>query len=159
MTVQILAVGKLKEGYLREASSEYSKRLGAFCKLTITELEEYKLPDNPSPAHIMAGLEEEGKRILAKVVQGSYIIPLCIEGKQLSSEELSGTLDSIAIGGISAVTFVIGGSHGLSDMVKAQAKLKLSMSKMTFPHQLARIMLLEQIYRSFSISTGGKYHK
>ncbi len=159
LSVHILAVGKLKESYLREASAEYQKRLGAFCKLTITEIEEYKLPDRPSEAQIRAGMEEEGKRILQKLPAGCCPIMLCIEGKQLSSEELAGRMAELSIQGVSSIAFVIGGSCGLSDQVKAAARMKLSMSKMTFPHQLARVMLLEQIYRAFSIQAGTRYHK
>ena len=159
LSIHILAVGKLKESYLREACQEYQKRLGAFCKLTITEIEEYKLPDRPSEAQIRAGMEEEGKRILAKLPSGSYPIMLCIEGKQLPSEELAARMEELSVQGTSTIAFVIGGSCGLSDSVKAAARMKLSMSKMTFPHQLARVMLLEQIYRAFSINAGTRYHK
>lgn len=159
MTINLIAVGKLKESYLRQAQDEYTKRLGAFCKLNIIEIDEEKLSQNYSQAHIDAVIEEEGKRILQKVPQGSTVIPLCIEGRQISSEELSDSLESMAVSGVSNISLVIGGSHGLSQAVKNAGKLKLSMSKMTFPHQLARIMLLEQVYRAFSISAGTKYHK
>ena len=137
LTVTLICIGKLKEKYLRDACAEYEKRLRGFCKLHILELKEYKLPDNPS--------ESEIKR--------------CIEGEQYSSPSLAKEMEKISLSGQSGITFIIGGSFGLSDEVKAMGKLKLSMSEMTFPHQLARVMLLEQIYRCFQINTNGKYHK
>lgn len=159
ISVNIICVGKLKEKYLRDASAEYIKRLTAFCKLNIIEIAPYALPDSPTQAQIDAGLEAEGKQILAKIQNGAYVYAMCIEGKQRSSEVLSAEFDKLSVFGESNLTFVIGGSFGLSDAVKSRADAKLSMSQMTFPHQLARIMLLEQIYRAFQISTGGKYHK
>ena len=152
MRVRILCVGKLKERYLSDACAEYLKRLTAFCKPEIVELPESRMPDNPC-------LRREGEEILAKIPQGAMVIPLCIEGKQLSSEELAKELAGAGIRGISCVCLVIGGSWGLSEAVKSAGKLRLSMSRMTFPHQLARVMLLEQVYRAFSISAGSKYHK
>ena len=140
--IDIICVGKLKEDYLRGACAEYSKRLSAFCKLKITELTPARIPDDPSKAH-----------------QSARVYAMCIEGKQLSSEELSRDIEQAAVGGSGNLVFIIGGSHGLTDEVKRRANFKLSMSKMTFPHQLARVMLLEQIYRAFMISSGGKYHK
>lgn len=159
ISVNIICVGKLKEKYLRDASAEYIKRLTAFCKLNIIEIAPYALPDSPTQAQIDAGLEAEGKQILAKIQNGAYVYAMCIEGKQRSSEALSAEFDKLSVFGESNLTFIIGGSFGLSDAVKARADARLSMSQMTFPHQLARIMLLEQIYRAFQISTGGKYHK
>lgn len=159
ISVNIICVGKLKEKYLRDASAEYIKRLTAFCKLNIIEIAPYALPDSPTQAQIDAGLEAEGKQILAKIQNGAYVYAMCIEGKQRSSEVLSAEFDKLSVFGESNLTFVIGGSFGLSDAVKSRADAKLSMSQMTFPHQLARIMLLEQIYRAFQISMGGKYHK
>ncbi len=159
ISVNIICVGKLKEKYLRDASDEYIKRLTAFCKLNIIEITPYALPDSPTRAQIDAGLEAEGKQILSKIQNGAYVYAMCIEGKQRSSEALSAEFDKLSVFGESNLTFIIGGSFGLSDAVKARADAKLSMSEMTFPHQLARIMLLEQIYRAFQISTGGKYHK
>lgn len=157
LNVKVICIGKLKEEYLRQAQSEYQKRLGAFCRLEICELPEYRLPADPSPAEIERGLVEEGKAILQKA-KGT-LIALCIEGKELSSPALADRLAQIAVSGESAVSFIIGGSFGLSDEVKASASLRLSMSPMTFPHQLARILLLEQIYRGFSIVANTKYHK
>ncbi len=160
LTVNVICIGKLKEKYLRLACEEYQKRLSGFCKLNILELPEYKLPAEPSQSQIDKGIFEEGKSILEKLRPGvSYQIPLCIEGKLLSSEQLAKRLSEIALNGKSEVNFIIGGSFGLSPEVKQKADLKLSMSPMTFPHQLARVMILEQIYRAFQINQNGKYHK
>ncbi|MBQ4153387.1 MAG: 23S rRNA (pseudouridine(1915)-N(3))-methyltransferase RlmH [Oscillospiraceae bacterium] len=159
LTVNLICIGKLKEEYWRKASAEYEKRLSGFCKLQIIELPETRTPDNPSPAQTAQVIESEGKLILQKLPAGGAVIPMCIEGKEYDSVELSRLLERFPLEGKSTVSFVIGGSCGLSDAVKARGDVKLSMSKLTFPHQLARIMLLEQIYRSFQISSGGKYHK
>lgn len=160
LNINIITVGKLKEAYLRDACAEYSKRLGGFCKLNITELPESRLPDNPSEKEISSALSHEGKAI-ADLLSGnnSYNIAMCIEGKQLSSEKLAEKIENISVDGKSRLNFIIGSSFGISEEVKSLADLKLSMSEMTFPHQLARVMLLEQIYRSFQIINGGKYHK
>lgn len=158
-SVTILAVGKLKERYLREACAEYAKRLQGFCRFSIEEINEYRLPDNPSDAQIEAGLEKEGKDILSRIPAGAYVVAMCIEGKMLDSVALSQKLSQIAVQGRSSVVFVIGGSFGLWDQVKQRAELKLSMSPMTFPHQLARVMLCEQVYRAFSIEANTRYHK
>lgn len=141
---------------MRQGISEYAKRLESFCRFTVIELDEYKLPDNPSPAMIEKGLEEEARAILAKVK--GEIIALCIEGKQLSSPQFADELERFAQK-TGAVSFVIGGSFGLAPRVKEAAALRLSVSPMTFPHQLFRVMLAEQIYRAFSIQKGSKYHK
>lgn len=160
LTVNVICIGKLKEKYLQMACSEYQKRLGIFCKLNIIELPEYKLPSDPSQSQIDKGILEEGKEILQKIRPGSsYQIPLCIEGKLFSSEQLAHKLMELSVTGKSEVNFIIGGSYGLSKEVKQKADCKLSMSPMTFPHQLARVMLLEQIYRAFQINQNGKYHK
>lgn len=160
LSVNLIVVGKLKECYLREACAEYVKRLGSFCKLTITELPESKLPDSPSEKEIFTALANEGKSIAA-ILNGKccYNITMCIEGKQLSSEKLAEKIGSISVEGKSTLNIVIGSSHGISEDVKKMSDLRLSMSEMTFPHQLARVMVLEQIYRSFQILNGGKYHK
>ena len=160
LNVNLIVVGKLKESYLREACAEYVKRLNAFCKLTITELPESKLPDSPSEKEIFTALANEGKSI-ATILNGKacYNITMCIEGKQLSSEKLAEKIGSISVEGKSALNIVIGSSHGISEDVKKLSDLRLSMSEMTFPHQLARVMVLEQIYRAFQILNGGKYHK
>ncbi len=157
--IKIICLGKLKEKYLRDACEEYIKRLGAFCKINIIELEPFRLPENPNEAQINAALEDEASRILAKTDAGSFLIPLCIEGKQFTSEEFSRRLDGIFVLGEGKPVFIIGSSHGLSEEIKKKAGIKLSMSEMTFPHQLARVMLLEQLYRAFMISKGRKYHK
>ena len=158
-SVNIICIGKIKEKYLADAIKEYSTRLTPFCKFQIIELEEYRLPDKPSQAQIKTCLEEEGKKILSKIAKGSFVIPMCIEGKLASSEELSAVVQDAGVSGRSTVDFIIGGSFGLSDEVKSRGDFRLSMGRMTFPHQLARVMLTEQIYRSFQIMTGGKYHK
>lgn len=157
LTVRILCVGRLKEDYLRGACGEYAKRLGGFCRLEIAELAEARLPDHPSPGQIAQALEAEGKAILQRC--GGVVAALCIEGKEFSSPELAEWMSGQALSGRSELDFVIGSSWGLSGEVKRQAELRLSMSRMTFPHQLARVMLLEQIYRAFQIQSGGKYHK
>lgn len=159
LSVNIICVGKLKEKFFLDAAAEYSKRLTPFCKLNIIEITPYALPDSPNESQIKAGLEAEGERILSKIQNGAYVYAMCIEGKQRSSEALSREFSELSVLGHSNLTFIIGGSFGLSDKVKARANAKLSMSEMTFPHKLARIMLLEQIYRAFQISSGGKYHK
>lgn len=158
--ITLIAVGKLNAAYFRAAAAEYEKRLTAFCSLHLVELPEETVSEkNASPAVIAKALEKEGRAILAAVPKGAAIAALCIEGTQLSSEELSAYLVQKAGSGAGSVAFVIGSSHGLAPGVKAAAEKKLSMSRMTFPHQLARVMLLEQLYRAFSIAAGGKYHK
>ena len=157
MLIQLIAVGKLKERWMRDGFTEYEKRLARYCKFTLTELPESRLPDAPNESEITQALEQEGKAIL-QAAKGK-LIALCIEGTPRSSEQLAAVLEQAGVTGDSAVSFVIGSSFGLSDAVKRQADLKLSMSPMTFPHQLARILLMEQIYRAFQINSGGKYHK
>ena len=159
-TVNIICIGKIKEKYFTDAINEYSKRLSAFCKFSVIELPEEKIRNNnPNQAQIDEVIEAEGKRILQKIGASDYVAAMCIEGKLMSSEELSKTLDSVSLSGKSTVSFIIGGSYGLSDEVKKRSDLRLSMSRMTFPHQMARMILSEQIYRAFEISTNGKYHK
>ena len=145
--------------FLTDAIKEYSKRLSAFCKLNITELDETKLPDRVSDYDIANALKSESEKILAKVGKDAFVIAMCIEGKMMSSEELSKLFDRVSVEGKSRVDIIIGSSFGLSDEVKRRADLRLSVSPMTFPHQLFRVMILEQVYRAFQISTGGKYHK
>ena len=157
--VNIICVGKLQEKYLKDAVNEYSKRLSGLCSFSITEIPEYRLPDNPSQAEIDNALEKEGKQIAEKIANGSVIIAMCIEGKMLSSEQLANAISNYATNGFSSLCFIIGGSFGLSNEVKKTAHLQLSMSSMTFPHQLARVLLCEQIYRAFMINRGSKYHK
>lgn len=155
----VLCVGGLKEAYWRDACAEYQKRLGAFCRLDVVELDEAPAPKKASDAQLQAVVDAEGKRILQKIPAGAAVAALCIEGKMMDSPELAERLSRMTVEGVSEIVFVIGGSWGLSDEVKRRAALRLSMSRMTFPHQLARVMLLEQIYRAFQISSGGKYHK
>ena len=159
LNINIICVGKLKEKFLTEAIKEYSKRLSAFCKLVITELDETKLFDKASDSDIQNALKSESEKSLAKVGKDSFVIAMCIEGKMMSSEKLSELFDRVSLEGKSRIDIIIGSSFGLSDEVKRKADLKLSVSPMTFPHQLFRVMLLEQVYRAFQISTGGKYHK
>ena len=159
LNVTLLCVGKLKERYWREACEEYEKRLGAFCKLRIIEVAEERLSDNPSAAQITSTVEAEGERLLAQIPRDSAVVALCIEGNEMESPALASYVQRLAVDGMSHITLIIGGSWGLSDAVKRRARLRLSMSPMTFPHQLARVMLLEQLYRVFQITNGGKYHK
>ena len=159
VTINIFCIGKLKEKYLSLACDEYCKRMGPFAKLTVCELPEYKLPAQPSKAEISQAIEMESNSIIERILPHSYTITLCIEGKQIDSVALSDKIGNIALSGISKINFVIGGSFGLSSSIKQKSDFCLSMSKMTFPHQLARVMLLEQIYRAFQINSGGKYHK
>ncbi len=157
--ITILCVGGLKESYWREACAEYQKRLRPFCRFTVTEVSEERIPNNPSAAQIKAVVDAEGERLLAKLDSSSLPVALCIEGKECSSEQLAELIEQYAIGGEGDITFLIGGSWGLSDAVKAKARLRMSMSPMTFPHQLARVMLCEQVYRAMQILSGGQYHK
>lgn len=157
--VNVIAVGKLKERYLRDACDEYIKRLGAFSKVSVVEIGEERCGDNPSDSEIENVKIKEGKRIIAKIPKSSFIIPLCIEGTQYSSEDFSKKLESVQLAGSGEITFIIGGSFGLSDEVKSLGKMKLSFGKLTLPHQLMRVVLLEQVYRAFSISNNSKYHK
>lgn len=157
--IRVLCVGKLKEKFYAGAADEYAKRLGAYCKLSVLELPEERLPAKPSQAQIDAALDKEGDRILAKIPAGSVMIALCVEGNALSSEELAARMAQWAVQGNSQLTFLIGGSHGLHPKVKHRAALRLSMSPMTFPHHLARVMVLEQVYRAFQIAAGTRYHK
>ena len=158
MNITVICVGKLKEKYLTDACNEYIKRLSAY-KLSIIELAPERLGDSPSESEINAALEKAGKRIIEKLPKSSFVYAMCIEGRQHTSEELSTEFEKIKLGGTGTLTFIIGGSFGLSDEVKQRANEKLSMSRMTFPHQLARVMLLEQIYRAFQIELGTRYHK
>ncbi|MEG1747500.1 MAG: 23S rRNA (pseudouridine(1915)-N(3))-methyltransferase RlmH [Oscillospiraceae bacterium] len=159
LAVQIICVGKLKERFFAEAAAEYEKRLTPLYKFSITELPEQRLPQTPSDAEISAALEREAYAILPLLPKSAAVVALCIEGKPMSSEALAEKLDSWPTAGKSQVIFLIGGSCGLHNSVKERADLRLSMSPMTFPHHLARVMLLEQIYRAAQINLGTKYHK
>lgn len=157
--VTVLCVGKLKEKFYLEAAAEYVKRLQRFCKLELVELPESRLPESPSPAEVQRALAAEAAAIRERLPKGGAVIALCIEGKPCSSVELSRRMEELAVAGKTQLTFLIGGSVGLDESLKQQADWQLSMSPMTFPHHLARIMLLEQIYRAYQISAGTKYHK
>lgn len=156
--ITLLCVGKLKEKFYAEASAEYIKRLGRYCKLDLIELPEERLPEDPSPAQIRAALAKEAESIRGKLPPSSSLVALCVEGRERSSEELARLMAGWAQGE-KRLVFLIGGSHGLHESVKDQAAVRLSMSPMTFPHHLARVMLLEQLYRAFQINAGTKYHK
>ena len=156
--VTVITVGNLKEVYWRDAVAEYEKRLSAFCKPNMIQLKETKLPENPSEGEIRAALADEAKRILAAMPPKSFRVALCVEGKQLSSEELAERMEH-AVNENGNLCFVIGSSHGLDEEVKAACQMRLSVSKLTFPHQMMRPLLLEVIYRSFSILKGTRYHK
>ena len=157
--ITLLCVGKLKEKFYREAVSEYAKRLSRYCKLEVVELPEERLPEHPSQAQITAALAREAEEIFARLPPAASLIVLCIEGRLRSSEELAQLISTWSNRGEKQLVFVIGGSYGLAPSLKAQAWAKLSMSPMTFPHHLARVMLLEQLYRSFKIDEGSSYHK
>ena len=159
MRINIVCVGKIKEKYLKLGIDEFKKRLSKYCKLEIIELEDEKAPENLSDKEMLMIKEKEGKKILSKIKDNSYVIALAIDGKNLSSEELAETINKLGVRGISNITFVIGGSLGLSDEVLSRADYKLSFSKMKFPHQLMRLILLEQVYRAYRINNGEPYHK
>ena len=159
MNIQIICIGKLKEKYWTDAIAEYSKRLSRYCTLEIVELKEARLPDKASAADEENVKLEEGRAILKAIKDGTYVITLEILGKQLSSPELADKIETLSIEGKSNVAFVIGGSLGLSEEVSRRSDFKLSFSKMTFPHQMMRVVLLEQIYRGFKIIKNEAYHK
>lgn len=157
--VMVICVGKLKERFYIDAAAEYVKRLSRYCKLEIIELPEQRLPENPSPSEIARALSREAEAVRAKLPPASAVVAMCIEGKLRSSEDVARLLEDAASGGEKCLAFVIGGSFGLDEGLKRDAWVCLSMSPMTFPHHLARVMLLEQLYRGFQINEGGKYHK
>ena len=157
--ITLLCVGKLKEKFYREAVSEYAKRLSRYCKLEVVELPEERLPEHPSQAQITAALAREAEEIFARLPPAASLIVLCIEGRLRSSEELAQLVGTWEQSSAKHLVFLIGGSYGLHPSIKAEAQVKLSMSPMTFPHHLARVMLLEQIYRAFKIREGSNYHK
>ena len=159
MKITILCVGKIKEKYFRDAIAEYEKRLGRYCKLEIVEVADEKTPDKASEAEELQIKDKEGKRILEQIRDGAFVIALAINGNMLDSVELAERIDKLGIGGVSQLVFVIGGSLGLSEAVLSRADYKLSFSRMTFPHQLMRVILLEQIYRSYRIIHKEPYHK
>ena len=157
--ITLITVGKLKEKFYISAVNEYEKRLKGYCKFQILELPESRLPDNPSPAEISAGLEKEAELIISRIPKGAWFCTLTPEGKLLSSEALADKMAQVKLSGKSSACFLIGSSFGIANRVKQKADYKLSMSPMTFPHHLARVMVLEQLYRAESIQAGSKYHK
>ena len=159
LSVHLICVGKLKEKFYAEASAEYLKRLGGYCKFTLTELPEERLPQNPTQGQIDQALEREGATILAKLPASADVVALCVEGKPHSSEEVAKLIQTASNSSAKHLVFLIGGSYGMHPSVKKVAWVKLSMSPMTFPHHLARVMVLEQIYRGFKIDEGSSYHK
>lgn len=158
MKITIACVGKIKEKYLTAGIDEFTKRLTPFCKLEVVSINEERMPDNPSPAEKQQILEKETQRLLGIIPENSYVILLDVIGKQLSSPELAEKIDALALQGSSHITFVIGGAFGYTDALRKRADFALSFSKMTFTHQMIRLLLIEQIYRAFKISSGQKYH-
>lgn len=159
MKIKIICVGKIKESFFREAILEYSKRLSKFCNLEILEVNDEMTPDKAGESENFKILQKEGERIKSKIKDTDYLITLEIEGKKLNSEKLAKKISDITLSGYSSIAFVIGGSLGICDEVKKMSDFSLSFSDMTFPHQLMRVVLLEQIYRSFKINSGEPYHK
>ncbi|MBO5555622.1 MAG: 23S rRNA (pseudouridine(1915)-N(3))-methyltransferase RlmH [Oscillospiraceae bacterium] len=159
LRVDLICVGRLRERFYTDAFAEYTKRLGAYCQFRCVEIPEQRLPDRPSGAEIQAALGREAQEILKAIPADAYVAALCVEGQQVPSEYMAGLIGDRENSGKPRLCFVIGGSYGLADPVKTRADLRLSMSKMTFPHHLARIMLAEQLYRGYKIREGSKYHK
>lgn len=159
LSVHIICVGKMKEKFYIGAAEEYTKRLSAYCKLTVTELPEEKLPQSPSQGQIDAALSKESQAIRARIPAGAELVALCVEGKPYSSEQLAQLVSNCELSSTKHLVFLIGGSCGLDPYLKQECRVRLSMSPMTFPHHLARVMLLEQIYRAFKINEGSAYHK
>ena len=159
LCVKLICVGKMKERFYLDAFAEYQKRLGAYCRFTLCEISEQRLPEKPSESQIGAALEREAVEILRAIPEGAYTVALCVEGRQRPSEHMAALIEAREGSGKPRLCFVIGGSFGLSARVKQAADERLSMSEMTFPHHLARVMLLEQLYRGFKIKEGSRYHK
>ena len=157
--VRLICVGRLGEKFWAQAVKEYEKRLGAYCKLEIIELPEQRLPQTPSEGEIAQALDREAALIESRIWPGAAVIAMCVEGKTMSSEQLADYFSRLTVSGTSKICLLIGGSCGPSERVKQRAALRLSMSPMTFPHHLARVMVLEQVYRALNIAAGGKYHK
>ena len=157
--ITLITMGKLKEKFYISAAQEYAKRLSGYCRFTLLELTEYRLPENPSPSEIQAGLEKEAEEIFSRIPKGAWFCIFTPEGKELSSEAFAEKLSSVKLSGKSSACFLIGSSFGMAPRVKEKADFKLSMGPMTFPHHLARIMVLEQLYRAEAIQAGSRYHK
>lgn len=159
LQINILYVGNIKDKFFAEAVKEYEKRLSSFCKIKNIELKEEKPPENPSDSEIALVIRKEGDRLLEALPKKGYKIALCVEGTQISSEELANKLSSVTVAGDSEITFIIGGAFGMDERVKKAANFRLSISKMTFTHRMMRVILAEQIYRALNILSGGNYHK
>ncbi|MCD8374683.1 MAG: 23S rRNA (pseudouridine(1915)-N(3))-methyltransferase RlmH [Oscillospiraceae bacterium] len=159
LSVKLICVGKMKEKHFCDAFDEYSKRLGAFCRFEVDEIAEQRLPDSPSAAISAAALKREAEAIRKKLPSGAAVTAMCVEGREMSSPQLAAYIAKTASGGTSRLCFLVGGSFGLDEELKREASLRLSMSAMTFPHHLARVMLAEQLYRAFTINAGARYHK
>ncbi len=158
-SVKLICVGKMREKFYIDAFSEYAKRLQAYCRFDCVELTEQRLPENPSQKEITAALDREAAEIIKNIPTDAYIVAMCVEGRQMKSEGMAKLIAERADSGKPKLCFLIGGSFGMSDEVKQRADMRLSMSEMTFPHHLARVMLAEQIYRGFKINEGSRYHK
>lgn len=159
LQIKLICVGKMKERFFIDAFEEYEKRLGTLCRFELAEIPEVRLSDKPSEKEINAALDREGDSIVKSLLQDAFVVAMCVEGSQMPSEGMAKLISERESSGKPRLCFIIGGSFGLSDKVKNRADLKLSMSKMTFPHHLARVMLIEQIYRGFKINEGSAYHK
>lgn len=159
MTINILCVGKIKEDFFKDAIAEYSKRMSKFAKVNIFEVADEKTKDGASENENLIVIEKEGERLIQKINSSDYVVALCVEGKKMSSEQLACKISDICLNGYSTIDFIIGGSLGLSSTIKSRADLKLSFSDMTFPHQLMRVILLEQVYRAYKINNNEPYHK
>lgn len=159
INVKLVCVGKMKERFFKDAFEEYAKRLSAYCRFECAELNEYRLGDDPSDKEIASAMDKEAVDVLKSIPADAYVVALCVEGRQMPSESMARLIRERENSGKPRLCFVIGGSYGLSPEVKARADLRLSMSEMTFPHHMARVMLAEQIYRGFKINEGSKYHK
>ena len=159
LNIRIVCVGRLKERFYHDAASEYLKRLSGYCRIEVAELAECRIQGGPSDSQVMRALEKEAAAIERNLLATARTVALCVEGREMTSRELSGMLAALAGGGMPRINFIVGGSYGLHKGIKAKADTALSMSKMTFPHNLARVMLLEQLYRAFTIIEGMKYDK
>lgn len=159
LSVKFICVGRMREKFYIDAFGEYAKRLQSFCRLEVSEPQEQRLSDNPSAKEIEAALEREAQDIIKAIPQDAYVVAMCVEGRQIPSEAMGELISQRENSGKPKLCFIIGGSFGLAESVKARADMKLSMSKMTFPHHLARVMLAEQLYRGFKINEGSRYHK
>ncbi len=159
LRVTVIAVGKIKEKFYTSAVEEYAKRLSAYCRFEVVEVKDEKTPDCPTHIEKQQVLDREAERIIAKIPKGAKVVALCVEGEEMSSEKFARVLSKATVDGVSSIVFIIGGSMGLSEEVKALSTLRLSFSKMTFPHMLMRVVLAEQIYRAFTIMEGKTYHK